>query len=269
MGSSLGSQWAYEATPLPILNYLTQTPDGQSVVFAGVATWAAIWGATGRRNSGQSEPQTHISKEGHPYLPICELCWCKGRSTFSDLLASIVICGAGACGWPSVAGGTERNEPSSPRHESWLVLLHRLWVSGEAYEPLRSSDQKAMPAVAKGKTFFGRKHKAQTPSSGDCIIAWPNFQSNRWNGRSTIRWQHRLKRERPTCTERNRKSRVRMEGWTAARRRKNHVQRKNKGTHLTPAGLLMESDYTSYAPATGPTKCSPAKTWQNCRISSQ
>src|SRR5205807_9785074 len=33
--------------------------------------------------------------------------------------------------------------------------------------------------------------------------------------RSTIRWQHRLKRERPTCTERteDRSHRVRMEGW--------------------------------------------------------
>jgi hypothetical protein len=27
------------------------------------------------------------------------------------------------------------------------VLLHRLWVSGEVYEPLRNSNQKAMPAA--------------------------------------------------------------------------------------------------------------------------
>src|ERR1700731_1654652 len=32
--------------------------------------------------------------------------------------------------------------------------------------------------------------------------------------RSIIRWQHRLKRERPTCTERTKTlTRVRMEGW--------------------------------------------------------
>src|ERR1700731_2315334 len=32
--------------------------------------------------------------------------------------------------------------------------------------------------------------------------------------RSIIRWQHRLKRERPTCTERTKSlTRVRMEGW--------------------------------------------------------
>jgi transposase len=28
------------------------------------------------------------------------------------------------------------------------VLLHRLWMSGEAYEPLRNSQQKAMAAAA-------------------------------------------------------------------------------------------------------------------------
>jgi transposase len=28
------------------------------------------------------------------------------------------------------------------------VLLHRLWVSGEVYEPLRNSNQRAMPTAA-------------------------------------------------------------------------------------------------------------------------
>ena len=28
------------------------------------------------------------------------------------------------------------------------VLLHRLWVSGEAYEPLRNQREVALPAVA-------------------------------------------------------------------------------------------------------------------------
>jgi len=33
----------------------------------------------GRRNSGQSQPQMHISKEA---TRICERCWCKERSIF-------------------------------------------------------------------------------------------------------------------------------------------------------------------------------------------
>ena len=46
----------------------------------------------GRRNSGQSEPQMHISRKA---TRICELCWCKGHSTFWDHLERIAICGAG------------------------------------------------------------------------------------------------------------------------------------------------------------------------------
>jgi hypothetical protein len=35
------------------------------------------------------------------------------------------------------------------------------------------------------------------------LIAWPGFHSQEQNHRAIIRWQHRLNRERPTCTERN------------------------------------------------------------------
>jgi transposase len=47
----------------------------------------------GRRNSGRTEPQMHISKEGDPYRARC---WCKERSTFWDHSGWTVICGAGA-----------------------------------------------------------------------------------------------------------------------------------------------------------------------------
>src|ERR1035441_2387771 len=33
-------------------------------------------------------------------------------------------------------------------------------------------------------------------------MAWPNFYLRWWKPRSPNRWQHRLKREHPTCTER-------------------------------------------------------------------
>src|ERR1022692_1538833 len=65
--------------------------------------------------------------------------------------------------------------------------------------------------------------------------------------------------------------RVRMEGWRQWRLggRKNLVQRKNKRTHLTPTGLLMEGDYTNYdsarpactrSPRAPPARRNPAKT---------
>jgi len=34
-------------------------------------------------------------------------------------------------------------------------------------------------------------------------IAWPRFNSPEQNHRAPNRWQHRLNRERATCTERN------------------------------------------------------------------
>ena len=34
------------------------------------------------------------------------------------------------------------------------------------------------------------------------LIAWPGFHSPEQNHRATNRWQHRLNRERPMCTER-------------------------------------------------------------------
>ena len=73
--------------------------------------------------------------------------------------------------------------------------------------------------------------------------AWPT-SIFKMEERSTNRWQHRLKREHPTGTERTKiaHQRVRMEGWRQWQLggRKNRVQRKNKRTHLTPTGLLME-----------------------------
>ena len=46
----------------------------------------------GRRNSGQSEPQMHISKEGDPYLRTLLV---QGRIIFWDRLARTATCDAG------------------------------------------------------------------------------------------------------------------------------------------------------------------------------
>ena len=54
------------------------------------------------------------------------------------------------------------------------VLLHRLWVSGEVYEPLRNSSQIAMPAAAQRQNIL-RKEK-QTPKRRVPVTAsmdWP------------------------------------------------------------------------------------------------
>ena len=98
----------------------------------------------GRRNSGESEPQMRISKEGDEYL------------------RTLLVQGAhyilGPFGEDSdlrrwgqklaVRGGKNAKKRAVIAVARKLaVLLHRLWVSGEVYEPLRNS-QKVVNAAA-------------------------------------------------------------------------------------------------------------------------
>ena len=56
----------------------------------------------------------------------------------------------------------------------------------------------------KVKIFLGRKKpKTQSRVPVTALMAWPRSHIQEQSHRATIRWQHRLKRERPTCTERN------------------------------------------------------------------
>ena len=99
----------------------------------------------GRRNSGQSEPQMHISKEGDPYL-----------RTLLVQGAHHILGPFGADSdlrrWgPKLAERGGRNGKKRAiiaTARKLAVLLHRLWVSGEVYEPLRNSSRMAMPAAA-------------------------------------------------------------------------------------------------------------------------
>jgi transposase len=99
----------------------------------------------GRRNSGQSEPQMHISKEGDPYL------------------RTLLVQGAHHILGPFGADSdlrrwglklAERGGKSGKKRaiiavaRKLAVLLHHLWVSGEVYQPLRLSKLRAMPAAA-------------------------------------------------------------------------------------------------------------------------
>ena len=98
----------------------------------------------GRRNSGESEPQMHITKEGDRYL------------------RTLLVQGAhyilGPFGEDSDLRRwgqklAERGGKKAKRRavvavaRKLAVLLHRLWVSGEVYEPLRNSQKVARAAA--------------------------------------------------------------------------------------------------------------------------
>jgi len=98
-----------------------------------------------RRNSGQSEPQMRISKEGDPYL----------RALLVQ--AAHHILGPWGVDSDLRPWGMNLAERGGKRGKKWAtiavtrklaVLLHRLWVSGDVYVPLRRIGQAAVPAVA-------------------------------------------------------------------------------------------------------------------------
>ena len=99
----------------------------------------------GRRNSGPSEPQMHLSKEGDPYLRTRLV---QGAHPMlgpfgvdSDLRRwGLKLAERGG------KNGKKRAVIATAR--KLAVLLHRLWVSGEVYEPLRNRHRIAMPAAA-------------------------------------------------------------------------------------------------------------------------
>jgi Transposase and inactivated derivatives len=99
----------------------------------------------GRRDSGDSEPQLHISKEGNSYL----------RSMLVQSAHHIM----GPFGTDSDLRRwglrlSERGGKSAKKRaivavaRKLAVLLHHLWISGEVYEPLRNSLRSTAAAAA-------------------------------------------------------------------------------------------------------------------------
>src|SRR5271154_2657994 len=99
----------------------------------------------GRRNSGQSEPQMHISKEGDPYLRTLLV---QGAQHILGPFG--VDCDLRRWGLKLAERGGKSGKKRAiiATARKLAVLLHHLWVSGEAYEPLRNSRPVLLPAAA-------------------------------------------------------------------------------------------------------------------------
>jgi transposase len=99
----------------------------------------------GRRNSGQSEPQMHISKQGDPYLRTLLV---QGAQHILGPFG--VDCDLRRWGLKLAEHGGKSGKKRAiiATARKLAVLLHRLWVSGEVYEPLHNRKQSAMPAAA-------------------------------------------------------------------------------------------------------------------------
>jgi len=99
----------------------------------------------GRRNSGRSEPQLHISKEGDPYLRTLLV---QGAQ---HILGPFGIdCDLRRWGLRLAERGGKSGKKRAivATARKLAVLLHHLWVSGEAYEPLHNRNRGAVAAAA-------------------------------------------------------------------------------------------------------------------------
>src|SRR5271169_3465082 len=98
----------------------------------------------GRRNSGQSEPQKGISKEGDRYLRTMLV---QGAHYILGPFGADSDLRRWGLKLAARGGKSAKKRAVVAVARKLAVLLHRLWVGGEVYEPLRNS-QKAMPEVA-------------------------------------------------------------------------------------------------------------------------
>ena len=99
----------------------------------------------GRRNSGQSEPQMHISKEGDPYLRTLLV---QGAQHILGPFGPDCDLRRWGLKLAERGGKSGKKRAIIATARKLAVLLHRLWVSGEVYEPLHNNRNQAVPAVA-------------------------------------------------------------------------------------------------------------------------
>jgi len=99
----------------------------------------------GRRNSGQSEPQMHISKEGDPYLRTLLV---QGAQHILGPFG--VDCDLRRWGLKLAERGGKSGKKRAivATARKLAVLLHHLWVSGEVYAPLHNSNRTTVAAAA-------------------------------------------------------------------------------------------------------------------------
>ncbi len=87
----------------------------------------------GRRNSGQSEPQMHISKEGDRYLRTLLV---QGAHYILGPFGEDSDLRRWGLKLAERGGKNAKKRAIIAVARKLAVLLHRLWVSGEVYEPL-------------------------------------------------------------------------------------------------------------------------------------
>jgi len=115
---------------------LTKTLRGTADLFLGLRP--------GRRDSGESQPQMRISKEGDRYLRTMLV---QGAHYILGPFGADSDLRRWGLKLAARGGKNAKKRAVVAVARKLAVLLHRLWMSGEVYEPLRNN-QKAIRAAA-------------------------------------------------------------------------------------------------------------------------
>jgi transposase len=99
----------------------------------------------GRRNSGQSEPQLHISKEGDPYLRTLLV---QGAQHILGPFGPDCDLRRWGLKLAERGGRNGKKRAIVASARKLAVLLHHLWVSGEVYELLHNSSPTTVATAA-------------------------------------------------------------------------------------------------------------------------
>src|SRR5215468_8544086 len=99
----------------------------------------------GRRKSGQSEPQLHISKEGDPYLRTLLV---QGAQHILGPFGEDSDLRRWGLKLAERGGRNGKKRAVIAVARKLAVLLHHLWVSGEVYEPLHNSNRMTVAVAA-------------------------------------------------------------------------------------------------------------------------
>ena len=122
----------------------------------------------GRRNSGQSEPQMHISKEGDPYLRTLLV---QGAHHILGPFGADSDLRRWGLKLAERGGKNGKKRAIIATARKLAVLLHRLWVSGEVYEPLRNTTDDVGSSIS--QSLPAGKTDAQSRVPVTASMAWP------------------------------------------------------------------------------------------------
>ena len=149
------------------------------IVSRRVVTWVVFWGCDPDAGTlGQSEPQKNISKEGDRYLRTMLV---QGAHYILGPFGEDSDLRRWGLKLAERGGKNAKKRAVVAVARKLAVLLHRLWVSGEVYEPLRNSqsDERSSLEFCRVAELDRRVRVTATKS-------WPNFR-RRGEERSILR----------------------------------------------------------------------------------